>query len=119
MLDPDVVGKIDQTTFTITINVPSGTNVKKLKPIIVASPGAVVRPESLVEQDFSSPVTYGVIQQDGTSQEYKVTVIVEAPVQIPQKPSNSNNLILVYILIAVVVIIIIVGVFIFLKKGKK
>jgi flagellar basal body-associated protein FliL len=117
-LDPDVVGAIDQKTFTITVSVPAGTDVKKLKPIIVTSPGTIVKPESLVAEDFTSPVTYGVFSQDGKTQDYKVTVIVEAPINIPEKANNSNSLILISILVVFVVIIIIIGIFIFLRKSR-
>jgi len=119
LLDPDVVGAIDQTAYTVTINVPSGTNVKKLKPIIVTSSGDTVKPETLVEQDFTSPVIYSVTGQDGTFQDYKVTVIVDAPVQLEEKSGNTGSLILISILIVVAIIVIIIGVVIFLKKRPK
>ena len=76
MLIPEVVGTIDETNYTVTLIVPYGTDVKNLTPAIVISPNATVSPASNAPQNFTSPVTYMVTAQDGSMQNYKVTVNV-------------------------------------------
>ena len=69
--------KINTADKTIEVTVPSGTNVKQLKPTITVSPYATVSPASGVAQNFSTPVTYTVTAQNGSKQEYEVTVTVK------------------------------------------
>ncbi|WP_240927985.1 DUF5018 domain-containing protein [Cellulophaga sp. Z1A5H] len=57
----------------ITIELPEGTNVTALVPIIIHT-GASISPESETSQDFTNPVIYTVTAQDDTTQEYIVTV---------------------------------------------
>jgi len=73
-LIPNVDGVIDETGHTIVLNVPFGTDISALIPIITVSTGASVSPESGTAQDFSSPVTYTVTAGDGSTQAYVVTV---------------------------------------------
>lgn len=75
-LKPEVVGRINQANLTIELDVPFGTDITKLVPIIIASPGAVVSPRSNIAQNFSSPIVYKVTAQDGSSQDYTVKVNV-------------------------------------------
>ncbi|QCK13782.1 DUF5018 domain-containing protein [Mangrovivirga cuniculi] len=77
-LDPEVTGNISGTT--IIANVFPGTDVTSLVPTIQVSSGASVDPASGVAQDFSSPVTYTVTAQDGTTKDYTVTVSEESEV---------------------------------------
>ena len=70
------MGTVDETNYTVTLNVPYGTDVKNLTPSIVISPSATVLPASNVSQDFTNPVTYIVTAQDGSVQNYIVKVIV-------------------------------------------
>ena len=72
ILNHDVAGKIDGTNFTITLNVDYGTDIKNLTPTIAVSAGAKVLPASGVSQDFTNPVTYTVIAEDGSIQNYVV-----------------------------------------------
>jgi hypothetical protein len=65
---------IDQLTDSIVVEVPAGTDVKKLTPEIKISPCAMVNPTSGEEKDFSQPVTYTVIALDGSKRKYTVTV---------------------------------------------
>lgn len=60
---------------TIRVPVPTGTNVTALVPTIVHN-GASISPLSGIAQDFTSPVTYTVTAQDGSSKQYTVTVDV-------------------------------------------
>lgn len=71
--DPDVTGVISQDEKTISVTVPSGTDLTSLKPSVVHN-GASVSPASGQAQDFTNPVTYTVTANDGTTQSYKVSV---------------------------------------------
>ncbi len=73
-LDPVVFGTINHDEGTISLEVPTGTNVTALVPTIAVSPLATVNPESGVAQNFSSPVNYTVTAQDESTKEYMVTV---------------------------------------------
>ena len=72
---PAAVGTITESTHSIAITVPSGTNIKALIPAITHT-GASINPASGVAQDFTNPVTYTVTAADSTIQTYAVTVIL-------------------------------------------
>jgi surface protein len=74
---PAATGEIDETDHTISIAVPSGTAVTALEPTI-AHTGESISPESGVAQDFSNPVTYTVTAEDGSTQDYLVTLAYKA-----------------------------------------
>lgn len=69
-------GVIDESAHTVTVEVPSGTEVTALEPTIAVSDDASVSPASGVAQDFTSPVTYTVTAEAGNTQDYAVTVNV-------------------------------------------
>ncbi len=79
---------------TISLQVPAGTDVKKLVASFTVSPGAIIKVGGVVQQsgvtpnDFSNPVTYTVVAEDGTSVEYQVIVYVLAV----QKSSEKEML---------------------------
>ena len=73
-LNPAVAGTIDDNDITVTV--PSGTDVTSLSPTVVVSPEATVSPASGTAQDFTSPVTYTVTAEDGSTATYTVTVNV-------------------------------------------
>lgn len=75
-LKPEVEGKIDETNKKVALTVPFETNVKELVPSISVSKGATVSPATDLKQDFTKPVTYTVTAEDGTKQDYEVSVIV-------------------------------------------
>jgi len=116
-LTPDVAGQIDQSKYTISINVPYGTDIKNLTPAIVISPKATVTPVSLSPQNFSNLVSYTVVAEDGSSQVYSVKVTV-LPATGNQK---SNQIWVIGLVIILLVIIIIAVVIIFLRRriGKQ
>lgn len=66
---------LDSSTNTITFFVREGTDVTSLVPTITHT-GVSVSPASGVAQDFSSPATYIVTAQDGTTQAYTIVVFV-------------------------------------------
>lgn len=78
--DPAVIGKIDETSKTVTLTVPNGTDVKELVPNI-GHTGSSISPGSGTVQDFTKPVTYTLRSADGTAESYTVTVNV-APVSV-------------------------------------
>jgi len=58
--------------------VPSGTDVTKLTPTISIPAAATISPKSGVAENFTNPVAYTVTAQDGSAQNYIVTVITGA-----------------------------------------
>lgn len=73
-LTPPVNGVIDENTHSIDLMVPKGTDMTNLAPAVTVSDSATVYPASGTPQDFTAPVTYTVTAQDGSSQDYTVTV---------------------------------------------
>ncbi|MFT3740031.1 MAG: M1 family aminopeptidase [Breznakibacter sp.] len=65
---------INQTEKTITAVMPLGTNLTSLAPIITISAKAGISPASGITRDFSLPVVYRVTAEDGTFQDYTVTI---------------------------------------------
>jgi hypothetical protein len=76
---PHSIGEamIDSTGFTVKVDMPYGTDVTKLAPQITVSPGATISPLSGDTVDFTNPVVYTVTAQDGSTQDWTVTVIAE------------------------------------------
>ena len=72
---PLSVGTINETSHTIEIVVPFGTDVTVLIPTIVHT-GAGVSPPSGEAQNFTNPMVYTVTAADTSTQDYTVTVIV-------------------------------------------
>ena len=117
LLSPEVIGTIDATNYTISLNVPFGTDVKSLTPLIATSTGATVSPVSYSSQDFTNPITYIVTAQDGLTQNYKVTVNISP--KTVEKSSQSGSTIIIIVLIVIIAVIIIAGIlFLFLRKIK-
>ncbi|MDR1420020.1 MAG: DUF5018 domain-containing protein, partial [Treponema sp.] len=71
---PAAVGVIDEGAKTITVQVPSGTNLDGLAPT-VAYKGRTLSPASGTARSFSSPAVYTVTARNGTVQPYTVRVI--------------------------------------------
>ena len=116
ILNPPVVGVVNESNYTINLTVPYGSDIKSLTPTIVTSPNATVLPASLVSQDFTNSVIYRVTAQDGSTQDYRVKVAVGASPETIKKSSQAKTTILIIIFLAIVVIIVIVIVFIFLSR---
>jgi len=83
-LSPEVTGVINEDAKKIDITVPKGTVLTSLVPTIVVSEKATISPTSATAKDFTNPVTYTVTAEDGTKQEYLVTV------KLPAVPVISN-----------------------------
>jgi hypothetical protein len=76
-LSPAVSGVVTESTHTVALIVPSGTNVTTLVPTITHT-GASVNPASGVANNFTTPRTYTVTAADASTQEYTVTVTAAA-----------------------------------------
>ena len=74
---PEATVTISESAKTITAVVPEGTNVTALIPIFTLSPKATAAPVSGTTLDFTKPVTILVTAEDGSSVEYKVTVVFD------------------------------------------
>jgi len=70
---------IDELWHTVSIEVPYGTDLTALVPTIEISDRATIFPGSAVPGDFTAPLTYTVLAEDGTtSQDWTVTVLMMA-----------------------------------------
>lgn len=76
--DPEVDGTINETNHTVYAVVPDGIDLTKLMPIITVSDKATYSPYSSGYVDFTNPVTCTVTAEDGSTQDYTVTVVTES-----------------------------------------
>src|SRR5690606_22215444 len=74
-LSANITGNINENTKTITAAVPYGTNTGVLIPEIRISTAASYSPGGA--QDFTGPVTYTVTAEDGSTENYTVSVTLE------------------------------------------
>lgn len=63
--------------YEINIIIPKGLDISSLTPTIKISAKSEIYPVSNLEQDFTNPVTYTVTAEDGSKQNYIVTVEIE------------------------------------------
>lgn len=72
----NIDGIIDQVNKTISVELPYGYAVDNLVPTkLVYSAGATLTPAKTVARDFTNPVIYRVVSEDGTvTNDYVVTV---------------------------------------------
>ncbi|MBN2487384.1 MAG: discoidin domain-containing protein [Bacteroidales bacterium] len=78
---------INATAHTVTVNVPYGTNITSLAPTITVSADATISPATGVARNFTTPQTYTVTAENGSTQSWTVTVVVGE-----QPPVEENNL---------------------------
>jgi hypothetical protein len=76
---PAATGTIDEANHTVNLYYATGTVVTALVPTITVSEKASITPLSGAAKDFSSPVTYTVTADNGTTQDYTVSVSFGAP----------------------------------------
>lgn len=76
-------GVIDWSNNTVDIKVPVGTDRTDLTPEFLISFGATSNPASGTAGDYSSPVTISVSAQDGSMEDWAVTV--------SEPPSGASN----------------------------
>jgi len=90
--NPMAVGSIDSANHVILLTLPPDSDVTKLQPTIGVSQYATVSPASGVSQDFTNPVTYAVTAQNGSAQNYTVTVNVASILKSTGKLITSFKL---------------------------
>ena len=71
-----VAAAVNNTTNTITITMPRGTDVTKLAPVIATNGVKSLTPGSGETVDFTNSVTYTATMEDGSTKTYIVTVYV-------------------------------------------
>ena len=71
-----VEGVVDESSKTVVLDFPAGTDVSRLTPTITVSTYATIEPESGVSQDFTNPVYYTVTAMNGTTAQYMVEAVV-------------------------------------------
>lgn len=114
-LEPEVVGAIDQTSRTISLEVPSGADLTNLPTSIIVSPKATIIPPSNEPQNFTNPVVYTVTAEDGSAQNYTVT----AAVALAETQPSKNQPAIIIIGALGFVIAMGLGIFFFFKKRSK
>ena len=72
-----IAGAVNNTTNTITITMPRGTDVTKLTPTISTNGVKSLTPGSGETVNFTTSVTYTATMEDGSTKTYTVTVYVE------------------------------------------
>ena len=72
-----VAGAVNNTTNTITITMPRGTDVTKLTPTISTDGVKSLTPGSGETVNFTNSVTYTATMEDGSTKTYTVTVYVD------------------------------------------
>ncbi|WP_421763536.1 cadherin domain-containing protein [Ekhidna sp.] len=75
---------VNNTAHTVVAEAVAGTDISAITPSIGISQNAEISPETGVEQDFSTAITYTVTAEDGTPQDWDVTITEEtvAPTDI-------------------------------------
>ena len=72
-----VAGAVNNTTNTITITMPRGTDVTKLTPAISTNGVKSLTPGSGETVNFTNSVAYTATMEDGSTKTYTVTVYVD------------------------------------------
>ena len=72
-----VAGAVNNSTNTITITMPRGTDVTKLTPVIATNGVKSLTPGSGETVNFTNSVTYTATMEDGSTKTYTVTVYVD------------------------------------------
>ena len=82
VLTSDVIGTVDSGAHTIALTVPYGTDTTalvatfELSTSASAKAGSTTQASGTTANDFTSPVTYTVTAEDGSTQDFIVTVTV-------------------------------------------
>jgi eukaryotic-like serine/threonine-protein kinase len=76
-ITPNVKGIIDETKKEVTVTLPAGTILENLKPTIKISDRATIILSTIASGSLYKRFNYLVTAEDGSKQEYIVTVTVE------------------------------------------
>jgi hypothetical protein len=95
-MSPAALGTVTEANHTIAVTVPFGTNVTALVASFTTTGasikvGSTVQTSGTTANNFTSPVTYVVTAADSSTQNYIVTVTVQAP----STNALLNNVVLV------------------------
>jgi hypothetical protein len=91
------VGTINQVAKTIAVTVPYGTSPSSLVATFTASANSTVKvgtttqTSGITANNFTSPVTYTVVAENNSTQNYTVTVTVVAVDGLPKTVSVTNT----------------------------
>ncbi|WP_298319555.1 hypothetical protein [uncultured Aquimarina sp.] len=77
-LETDVSANINQEDKVVSVVLPYGTPIRALKPNIKISESASIVQDVDVSFDFSTPIIYSIMAEDGTVSNYTVRVRVVA-----------------------------------------
>lgn len=75
----DYSATINESLKNIELVLPVGTDLTNLSPTIEISPKAIISPPSGEPRNFSSAVVYNIEAEDGTNQEYSVSITLRDP----------------------------------------
>lgn len=79
---PRITGTIDEAAKSISVKLPYGTDVTNLAAVFKGSDNSTIKVNNNDQKsgesinDFANPVKYTVVAQDGSTQDYTVTVAV-------------------------------------------
>ncbi len=79
-LNPRVGGVINDTTHTVNVTVPYGTDITNLSPTITVSDKATMDPNISNIKNFTNPIEYIVTAEDGSTESYMVNVVISSEV---------------------------------------
>ncbi|MCT4602085.1 MAG: DUF5018 domain-containing protein [Marinifilum sp.] len=97
-LDKNYHATIDESLKTVTVILPSGTDASKLIATFTQSDKASVKIgntkqiSDVTPNDFSKPVTYKIIAEDGSTQDYKITVTIANPVFVETQAEKTQRI---------------------------
>lgn len=94
--NPVVIGSINQVEKKINLVVPHDTPLSALSPTVEVSAKASLSPQSNTQQNFTNPVTYTVTAEDGSTQEYIVTITAERACLPTKLPGEESYFLLTY-----------------------
>lgn len=82
-LDFSLQQVVDRSNRTLVFHMPFGTNLTSLFPSFQLSENATISPGNSTKQDLSTPVTYTVTSENGVSQEWTVSAVINPPATVP------------------------------------
>jgi len=97
VLSSDVEGTIDSDNHTVSLTVPYDTTLTSLVVTFALSSGATAKigttPQvsGTTANDFTHPLTYTVIAEDGSTQGWVVTVTIANPVRYVATDGDNTN----------------------------
>ncbi len=69
---------INEQDKTVALELPVGTDKTSLSAEVAMSAKATITPDPSVSRDYTDPVEYIITAEDGSTQKYKVLVVIEA-----------------------------------------